>query len=106
FVPTAVTSIRRPLGDGPDVALLFVGYALSGWAGAWWLYGLVQRSLEGALRSRAGAVVVASMVGSLFWSTGSDLTAAASGFAGQLLLCGAYLFGGRIRPLALAAIGS
>jgi hypothetical protein len=106
LVPPSMTSIRRPLGDAPDIGLLFVGFALSGWAGAWWLYGLVQRSLEGALRSRAGAVLVAGMIGSLFWSAGSDLTVAASGFAAQLLLCGAYFVGGRIRPLALAAIGS
>lgn len=106
YVPRSTTTIQRHLGDGPDLGLVLVGIALAGWAGAWWFYGLIQRSLEGALRSRAGALVVTSIVGSLFWSAGSDLTSAAQGLAGQLLLCGAYVVGGRIRPLALAAIGS
>jgi putative signal transducing protein len=106
YVPSATTTIRRHLGHGPDIGLAFVGIGLAGWAGAWWFYGVIQRSLEGVLRSRVGAVLITSLLGSLFWSTGSDLTAGAQGFAGQLLLCGAYVVGGRIRPLAVAAIGS
>lgn len=106
FVPSSTTTIRRHLGDGPDIGLVFVGIGLAGWAGTWWFYGLIQRSLEGALRSRAGAVLITSVLGSLFWSAGSDLTAGAHGLAGQLLLSGAYVVGGRIRRLALATIGA
>jgi hypothetical protein len=98
-----------PRGDwrlgasGLDAFLLMAGLLLSAATGSLWLYGVVQRSAQGAVGSRVAAVLITSVAGALMWSPAGGLAVGAAVFAGQLLLCGAALVGGRVWPLAAAA---
>jgi hypothetical protein len=98
----------RPVGEGLDLAVLLFGIAFSASTGALWLYRVLLASARAALRSGASAVVLTSVVATLTWAPRAPvyLPLGASVLVQQALLCGAFLVGDRVWPVAVAAAGS
>jgi len=104
--PSSPAGTKPPAMMGLEFGLLTTGLTLAAATGSVWLYGAVLPSARAALGSRVAAFVITSLAGTLMWAPTLYLPLALSVLFSQLLLCGAYLVGGRAWPLALASAAS
>jgi hypothetical protein len=95
--------LRWPAAPTLEWVLLVAGTCLVAAAGSLLYYSVVLKSARALLRSRLAAVLVTALLAALTWSAGRGTAAFGAELAVQLLLCGAFLLGGRAWPIAIAA---
>jgi hypothetical protein len=104
--PGSIADSGHPQMLSLDLGLLTAGLVLAASTGSVWLYGALLPAARDALGSRIAAFLITSLAGTLMWSPTLYLPRALSVLVGQLVLCGAFLAGGRAWPVAMAAAAS